>query len=105
MYEIYRNLINRFKEGQLTTYGEVADWLGKPKEAEFIDRYFIEIDEIFKENGQPPLSSFIINTDKGICGDGYFKEHFGADKRERDIIWIEQLQKFDTVKALELIKR
>lgn len=51
MYEIYRNLINRFKQGQLTTYGEVADWLGKPKEAEFIDRYFIDIDEVFKENG------------------------------------------------------
>ena len=105
MYEIYKSVIERFKEGKLTTYGEVADWLGKPKEAEFIDRYFIEIDEVFKENGQPPLSTLIINAKEGICGEGYFKEHFGTDKREHIVIWAEQIQKFDTVKALELIKR
>ena len=104
MYEIYKSVIERFKEGKLTTYGEVADWLGKPKEAEFIDRYFIEIDEVFKENGQPPLSTLIINKG-GICGEGYFKEHFGGDKREHLVIWAEQVKKFDTVKALELIKR
>ena len=105
MYEIYRNIIKRFADVQFTTYGEVARWMNKPNEAEFIDRYFAEIDEWFKENGQPPLSTLIINADKGICGEGYFREHFGWDKREHDIIWLEQLQKFDVVKALDLVEK
>ena len=47
----------------------------------------------------------IINADKGICGDGYFREHFGGDNREHDIIWLEQLQKFDVEKALALVEK
>ncbi len=105
MYEIYKALIERFKENKLTTYGQVADWLGKPKEAEFVDRYFIEIDEVFKENGQPPLSTLIINGKEGICGEGYFREHFGGDNREHDIIWFEQLERFDVAKALDLVEK
>ena len=105
MTEIYKNILKRFERKEFTTYGEVAKWMNKPDEAEFIDRYFAEIDEWFKENGQPPLSTLIINADKGICGEGYFREHFGGDNREHDIIWFEELQRFDVAKALDLVEK
>lgn len=104
MYEIYKAIIERFEEKRLVTYGEVARWLGKEQEAEFIDREFIEIDEWFKSNGQPPLTTVMVRASDGEIGKGYFTYHFGVNPKDSDLLWFEQLNKLDSKKAKDLIE-
>lgn len=104
MYEIYKAIIERFEEKRLVTYGEVARWLGKEQETEFIDRDFIEIDEWFKANGQPPLTTVMVRTSDGKIGNGYFTYHFGVNPKDSESLWFEQLSKLDSKKAKDLIE-
>jgi hypothetical protein len=71
------------------TYGYIGKELGvKPI---IVERLFSECDELFKENGLPPISTIVVNGEKNICGDGYFKEHY-PNAKDKDILWINNLK-------------
>jgi len=90
MKRVIKHLINNYENGHFTTYGEAAMIIGC--NAEHAADYIIQADEICKDNGIPPISSLLVNTD-GICGDGYFTYHFPHDKRDKLTIWSEQISK------------
>lgn len=97
-----RKIINNFENGRFTTYGDLTELLGCDNARQVAD-CFVEVDERCKENGQPPISTLIVNQN-GICGDGYFSYHFSYDKREKYIIWSEQVGKIDIAKIKTIFK-
>lgn len=102
MQKVIKKIINNFENGRFTTYGELTEPLGCENARQVAD-CFIEVDEICKENGQPPISTLVVNQN-GICGDGYFFYHFSHDKREKYIIWSEQVSKIDLQKMKAIFK-
>jgi hypothetical protein len=90
--QVIRKVITNFQEGKFTRYGELAKLVDcNPRQVESL---FCDADELCKANGQPPISSLVVN-ENGICGDGYFKFHFPCDKRDKLIIWQEQIAKMN----------
>lgn len=109
--EVVEQMLCDYENGKFSYYGQIAKRIGWDDRARTVDRYFIEIDEFFKNHLQPPFTSILVKKEDGIPGDGYFKEHYPhiykeAEKKtdeEKDLFliefWWKTLDKFDIEKA------
>lgn len=102
MQKVIKKIINNFENGRFTTYGDLTELLCCDNVRQVAD-CFVEVDERCKENGQPPISTLVVNQN-GICEDGYFSYHFSHDNRERLVIWSEQVGKIDIAKIKTIFK-
>ncbi len=82
-------LTKAVEQERTLTYG----YIGKELAVEpiIVERLFTESDKLFKENGFPPISTIVVNSENNICGDGYFKEHY-PNAKDKDILWINNLK-------------
>jgi hypothetical protein len=81
-------LIKAVEHEEVLTYGYIGEQLGiHPR---IVEKLFSEVDETFKENGLPPISTIVVNGTDLICGEGYFKEHYPKIK-DRLKIWVDNL--------------
>ena len=95
-------LTKAVEQERVLTYGYIGNELGV--EPIIVEKLFSEIDELFKENGLPPISTIVVNCENNICGNGYFKEHY-PNAKDRDKLWINNLIAIfsNKKKAVELL--
>lgn len=110
---VYETILGNYKQNKLTSYGEIVEYV-EGYSPETVSYYFMDIDEIFKNNKMPPFSSLIINAKKNRPGYGYFSYHFPEiytkwlkekDNDMLDSIWWKQIELFNIKKAEEIIKQ
>lgn len=79
-------LTKAVEQEKTLTYGDIGSELGV--EPIIVEKLFSEIDDVFKKNGLPPISTIVVNANTNICGEGYFKEHYPMSK-DKLKLWIE----------------
>lgn len=99
----YNLLIDALENKDLVFYKTMAKIL--KCDPRHVDKEYFEIDEVFKANGLPPISTIIVNSETYTCGDGYFKEHYPGEA-DRDAIWINNYNELikNKKKAIDLLK-
>lgn len=95
-------LTKAVEQEKTLTYGDIGSELGV--EPIIVEKLFSEIDDVFKKNGLPPISTIVVNAESNICGNGYFKEHY-PNAKDRDKLWINNLIAIfsNKKKAVELL--
>jgi hypothetical protein len=104
MVEItFNTFIEAIESKGFVTYKQIGNMLDYPPE--FVDRLFYEVDEKFKENGLPPLTTVMVNSEDFQVGAGYFREHY-PNVKDKEKTWITNLNKLysNTEKVRDLLK-
>ena len=104
MVEItFNTFIEAIESKGFVTYKQIGNMLDYPPE--FVDRLFYEVDEKFKENGLPPLTTVMVNSEDFQVGAGYFSEHY-PNVKDKEKTWITNLNKLysNTEKVRDLLK-
>ena len=90
----YISSVSRGKD-PLISYGELCKKISFHPSPRCVDVYLGDLSYACKDNGLPPISAIVVNNDKRLCGDGFFKAYCTSTLKNEEKMktWVEIISK------------